>query len=232
MKLSRDITIKIKFLIDELIPPIIRDSKWFMYVPFKVLFGNKAWIFYEFKNDSLRMSEREYIERYREIEKISIKRETDLNKACIEKIFKSIIGQNILEVGCGRGYLANKLSKKYTVTASDIILEKSLIKRFPKIHFKAGNIEKLPFKDSSFDTVICTHTLEHVQNLFVAISELRRVTRKRLIIVVPKQRPYKYTFDPHLHFFPYIHSLLVIMGSHKNNICNEIGGDLFYIEDK
>jgi hypothetical protein len=59
------------------------------------------------------------------------------------------------------------------------------------------------------------------------------VTKKRLIVVVPKQRPYKYTFDLHLHFFPYEHSLRTIMGpNHGAVFCKDVGGDLFYVEDK
>ncbi len=202
-----------------------------MTIPFKLLFGDKAWIFYKFKNDSLEMSEKEFVKRYKEIEKISIKRETDLNKACVVKVEKNVIGKSVLEVGCGKGFLANRLSKHYPVTAVDIIIDQRITKKYPEISFIEANIEKLPFGNKSYDTVVCTHTLEHVQNLFLAISELRRVTKKRLIIVVPKQRPYRFTFDPHLHFFPYVHSLLVIMGSHRNNSCIEVDGDLFYTED-
>jgi ubiquinone/menaquinone biosynthesis C-methylase UbiE len=88
----------------------------------------------------------------------------------------------------------------------------------------------LPFGDASFDTVICTHTLEHVRNIHQAVSELRRVTGRRLIIVVPKQRPYRYTFDLHLHFFPYKSNFLTLMGN-QASVCQEIGGDIFYVED-
>ena len=40
------------------------------------------------------------------------------------------------------------------------------------------------------------------------LSELRRVARRRLILVVPQEREYRFTFNPHLHFFPYPHSFL------------------------
>ena len=43
-------------------------------------------------------------------------------------------------------------------------------------------IERLPFGDASFDTVICTHVLEHMLDLRAMVAELRRVCRKRLII--------------------------------------------------
>ena len=34
------------------------------------------------------------------------------------------------------------------------------------------------------------------------------MARRRLIIVVPQEREYRFTFNPHLHFFPYPHSFL------------------------
>lgn len=56
--------------------------------------------------------------------------------------------------------------------------------------------------DAGFDTVVCTHTLEHIPQLHESVQELRRVGARRLIIIVPCQRYYRYTIDYHLHFFP------------------------------
>lgn len=234
MKLSRDSAQKIHFFLDQIIPPIIRDSRWFTLIFFRIIFKDKARIFEEFKEQAMKMDESEFSSQYREVEPVLIQRETDLNQRCIEAILQNIIGKKVLEVGCGRGYLAKRLSENYAVTATDIIINPKLIRENPNICFKEANMEKLPFENNEFDTVISTHTLEHVQNIFQSINELRRVTKNRLIIIVPKQRPYKYTFDLHLHFFPYKHSLLSIMGTvnNKNHHCEEYGGDLFYYEDK
>jgi hypothetical protein len=58
------------------------------------------------------------------------------------------------------------------------------------------------------------------------------VARRRLIIVVPRQRPYRYTFDLHLRFFPYSHSLLGLLApAARKHRLDEIGGDWFYQED-
>ncbi len=230
MKLSRETQIKIKFILEQLIPPLLRDTKFFNTLPFKILFKDKAPIFFQFKNKASKLSEKEYQDIYKQVDSVIFTKETDLNAKCLDKIIQSIKGQDVLEVGCGKGYLAKKLSQKFKVTASDIYLDPHF-PQVPNLKFKQANIENLPFKNQGFDTVICTHTLEHVQNLFQAISELRRVTKKRLIVVVPKERPYKYTFNLHLHFFPYPHSFLTIMGTNKKNSCHDVGGDLFYIED-
>jgi ubiquinone/menaquinone biosynthesis C-methylase UbiE len=232
MKLGRNLTVKIRFILDELVPPILRDQYWFMALPVKFVFGKKADIFLHFKERAKFMTDKQFSKVYEEIEPYIIQRGTDLNTQCMNKIPQDIKGRSVLEVGSGRGLLAIKLSKKYDVTASDIVRDEMLAKKWPNIKFRKAKIESLPFKSSSFDTVVCTHTLEHVLDLQKAISELRRVARKRIIIVVPKQRPYKYTFDLHIHFFPNPESLLTAMDYKKNAACKVVGGDLYYIEDK
>ena len=224
-------------MIDEFIPPVIRDSNIFSLIVFKLLYKllykNKGDIFLTFKQKASGISEQEFKKIYTIVNSIE-SRETDLNVGCEKEIMRNVVGDSVLEVGCGKGYLSKKLSRKYAVIACDMVVDKQIIKNEPGIKFRQGNVENLPFASRKFDSVICTHTLEHVQNLFTAISELRRVTKRRLIIVVPKQRPYRFTFDLHLHFFPYIHSLESIMknGSNQRSSCREIDGDLFYAEDR
>jgi len=231
MKLSRNLTIKLNFIFDNIIPVFLRDTKWFMFPFFKIVFGNKTKIFLNFKTDVPYMSEKEYIETYKKTQSVLINRETDLNDKCINEILKNIKGESVLDVGCGRGFLARKLSKKYTVIATDIVRPSHRAEEANNIEFVKSNIEALPFRDKQFDTVICAHTLEHVRDLFLATKEIKRVARQRLIIVVPLQRPYKYTFDLHLHFFPYPHSFLLSIKRSGKNVYKTLGGDLFYMED-
>ena len=77
-----------------------------------------------------------------------------------------------------------------------------------------------------------THTLEHVQHLGSALAELRRVAAKRLVVVVPRQRPYRVTFNPHIHFFPYEFSLLAWTGTDRPYRCELVGGDWLYVEEQ
>lgn len=197
----------------------------------RVMFKDKARIYEDFKPQGFRMSRREFSKAYEDTADVAdFQGETDLNQKCTEAILKNVRGQTVLEVGAGRGYLSNLLSEKHTVTASDIVIPKELKKRYPKINWRPANIEKLPFKDNSFDTVITTHTLEHVQDLQSAISEVRRVAKQRLIVVVPRQRPALYTFSLHLHFFPYEWSLPAAFGYRQNSTITNLG-DWLYIED-
>lgn len=237
MKISRRAALMIHFLLDECIPPILRDQKWFMWLPLKILFRDKAHLFFNFKNIALQISEEKFCQIYKEAGSVHIQRETDLNNGCIAEIEKNIFGEKILEVGCGGGYLANILSAKHKVTACDIVISQQMAQKYSSIRFQQENVQNLSFENNEFDTVICAHTLEHVQDIIGAIKELRRVVKKRLIIVVPKQRPYMYTFDLHLHFFRYAHILLNYMRpTNTDEIVSqelkEIQGDWYYQEDK
>jgi ubiquinone/menaquinone biosynthesis C-methylase UbiE len=235
MNISRNLALKIHFIFDECIPPIIRDQKWFMWLPFKMLFKNKAKFFFEFKDSALHMSQEEFAAVYEETKSVHIQRPTDLNEGCIKEIAANIVGETVLDVGCGRGFLASVLSQKHRVTACDMIVSEKTKRDHPAIHFRQENIQSLSFADSEFDTVISSHTLEHVQDAQAALEELRRVAKRRLIVVLPKQRPYRYTFDLHLRFFPYSHTVLQYMRPTFRRVkhdLKEIEGDWYYQEDK
>jgi ubiquinone/menaquinone biosynthesis C-methylase UbiE len=171
---------------------------------------------------------------YRSSEKAHLERETDLNSSCIEKILRSVVGETILDIACGRGYLSKRLSASHRVTGADFVVNPRLRTGFPDVSWDQANIERLQYQDLEFDTVICAHTLEHVLDIDAALSELRRVAKKRLIIVLPCQRAYQYTFDLHVHFFTYQWQVELLMKSadgQRTGRCCKCGGDWVYIED-
>lgn len=231
--LTRDLALKLHFIFDQLLPPVLRDCRWVMIVPLRILFRNRYKYYLDFKDTAFALSEAQFRDMYRITNDTAVKRETDLNHASIASIMAHVTGPTALDVGCGRGFLADLLSRHPSVrevSAIDIVVSPAIRERFPQVTFYEENVESLPFADKSFDTVVCTHTLEHVRNMHLAVAELRRVAKK-LIIVVPRQRPYKYTFDLHLNFFPYLHSLLSIMGKTASEvICEDADGDIFYVE--
>ncbi|MFC1584830.1 methyltransferase domain-containing protein [Fibrobacterota bacterium] len=231
--MTKEITSYLHFFFDELIPPLLRDSRWFMWLPFRILFGRKADIFFGFKDKAYQYSGRELLDVFKTARCAHIKRASDVSKHCLSKLLANVEGDKVLDAGCGRGFLAQRLSGDYQVHASDLFIPVKLPKRLGGVRFQAASVENLPYKDRSFDTVICSHTLEHVKDPQAAVQELRRVSKKRIILVVPKQRPYKYTFDLHLHFFPYRHSFLALVGDGGGSArCEELRRELFYIEER
>lgn len=233
MALSRRLSIAVLHVLDQWVPPIIRDSKWFMYLPMRFLLTKKgARDFMSFKDWVFNRSDDDFNDLYARVAALpGLGRETDLNDACLEEILRLVKHKNVLEVGCGRGFLADRLSVHNKVTACDIIVSDELKGRYPPVTFEQANIERLPYDKDAFDVVVSTHTLEHVKNLGRAVSELRRVAREAVVIVVPKERPYKYTFSLHTHFFPYKWSLEAAFGHSVGTTIKNLDGDWVYHQD-
>jgi ubiquinone/menaquinone biosynthesis C-methylase UbiE len=112
---------------------------------------------------------------------------------------KELKGKKFLEIGCGLGYFSNKAFKMGAkVTGIDIgpklvVINKKLT---PKGNFLVASASKLPFKDSSFDIVLSTEVIEHVDNQDKAIKEMFRVLKGggTLVITTPN-RIFKPLFD-------------------------------------
>jgi ubiquinone/menaquinone biosynthesis C-methylase UbiE len=230
MKVSRNVSVTVQYVLDQLVPPIIRDSKWFMYLPMKLVLKRNAEDFMTFKNWVFQSTDAEFGALYeRTTSTDELQGESDLNNACLEQILQTVQGRTVLEAGCGRGLLADKLSAKNKVTASDIIVSGQTRDKYPDVTFIESSLENLPYKDNSFDVVVTTHTIEHVKDVPAALRELRRVAKHELIIVVPKQRPYKYTFSLHTQFFPYDWSLQSAFGfDPTTTVIKNLDGDWFY----
>ena len=85
--------------------------------------------------------------------------------------------QTLLDIGCSELYFYHQLKSQYEITLADYEPQHELIQK--------EDVQNLSFADRSFDIVLCQQVLEHVSNPVPAIQELRRVTRRQLIITVP-----------------------------------------------
>ena len=223
--MNRNLTNTIRYIIDECIPPVIRDSRWFMYPFFWYWFkGKKVRLYMDFKKLAWRMSDEEFLQVYRELDCRATDRPTDLNGKSIKRMLSVFepTATTLLDVGCGRGEWLRIVQKEkgLAVTGCDVF-EEPLGSGY---EYKQGMIEALPFEDRSFDIVTCNHTIEHLRDPQKAIAELKRVARKQLIIVTPKQRYFYYTMDLHLVFFPLKNDLLRLLKMEKAEVVN-CGGD-------
>lgn len=103
----------------------------------------------------------------------------------IEKLIP--IGVKTLVVGCGTGnelYLSKGLSVGIDLSLSALLIAKKESRSSePLILADACN---LPFKDDTFDCVICSEVLEHIPKPERAVAELSRVLNRGIaIITVP-----------------------------------------------
>ncbi len=231
MAVGRRAVNAVRYVLEELIPPALRDSVLFLPL-MHLAWGRDARRFIAFRERSRTMSEADYASCYAALEPIS--GACDLNRACVDRILAEIVGTSILDAGCGRGDLAARIARAAPaarVVGADIAPPK-LASAPANLAFVEGWLGRLPFPDKAFDTVVCTHVLEHVPDLDSALADLRRLARRRLILVVPLERESKYPFNLHLHFFPYVHSFLNRIRAPDGRFdCALLHRDIYYREE-
>lgn len=103
-----------------------------------------------------------------------------------ELILRQIpIGETVVEIGMGKGELAEVLRKKgFDYKGTDISKEKA-----KKYGGKVEDVTKLSFKNESIDVIICSEVLEHIPEVDTAIMEIQRVLKLggKAIITVPNK---------------------------------------------
>jgi len=226
--MNRRLTNLIRFFMDDCLPPIIRDSKIFMYPFFWYAYrGKNISKVMDFKKNVYSFSLKEYEHFYNNLDTISRHRLTDLNQKSLELILKNVSQnvQNMIDVGCGNGYLLKKIKQNFPhVSLFGFDVKDSELNE--AYAYQKGRIENLPYADKSFDMVTCSHVLEHILDFRLALKELKRITRKKLIIVIPRQRYFYYTLDEHVNFYPHAEKLVHDMvGAHENYTVENIHGD-------
>jgi SAM-dependent methyltransferase len=230
MRIGRRAVNAVRYLLEDLLPPALRDSPLFLPLMY-LAWGREARRFIAFRDRIRTMGREEYASFYGAF--TPIQGECDLNRACIERILADIEGKTVLDAGCGRGHLAGLIAGADPATAvvgADIAPPAGTSP--PNLRFVEGWLGRLPFADKSFDTVLCTHTLEHILDIDLALADLRRIARLRLILVVPREREARYPFNLHVHFFPYIHTFLNrIKAPDGRFACEMLHGDIYYRED-
>jgi SAM-dependent methyltransferase len=231
--MRREQTNQIRFVMEELLPPILRDTALFKYAA-SLAWGKHISDLAEFRISAPFVTAERYSQLYRDHPRVH--EGTDNSEACMARIAAEVLGPTVCDVGCGTGTLLQHIRQHSRQDLTRMVGIDLIPPEQPiggGIEFVTGWIEDLPFADGSFDTVVCTHVIEHILNYRRAIAELRRVARRRLIIVVPREREGIYTFNPHLNFFPYSHSFLrAMIPVPERHECRDIGRDIYYCEDR
>lgn len=86
---------------------------------------------------------------------------------------------SLLDIGCLDLFTYEELKDKYACQLADLEPRHEMIRR--------EDLQHLTFDDKSFDIVLCQQMLEHVPDPVQAMRELKRVTRRQLIVTVPNE---------------------------------------------
>jgi SAM-dependent methyltransferase len=108
--------------------------------------------------------------------------------------------EQVLDLGCGDGRLTTDLDAAELTAAdvSPVALERAA-RRLPGARIVELELDApLPFDDGSFDLVLCAETIEHVRDVQLFLSEIRRVLRPggTLALSTPAHLPLARLPDP------------------------------------
>jgi SAM-dependent methyltransferase len=96
----------------------------------------------------------------------------------IGETYAGLLTGRVLDVGCFRRDLKKFVKGEYV--GVDLYGEPDI-----SLDLEGG---KLPFADRSFDTVVCTDVLEHIEQIHAIFDEMLRVSRKWVLVSLPNNR--------------------------------------------
>ena len=141
--------------------------------------------------------------------------------------------RHALDLGCGDGAVSAAVrADRLTVADVSPVALSRAHRRLPAAEaVELDPDAPLPFADGAFDLVVCTEVLEHVRDLQLLLSEIRRVLepRGRLAVTTPAHRGVIATPDPlspHLRFLTKrsLRGLLEQMGFDVETLRRSRGG--------
>jgi len=92
----------------------------------------------------------------------------------------------ILELCSGTGYLVEELSKRGEYSGLDFAprMISHCEEKHPQCKFVLAEAEEIPFKESSFDVVICFWSFHHIVYPENVLSEIKRVLKPNGVVII------------------------------------------------
>jgi len=97
---------------------------------------------------------------------------------------------SVLDAGAAEGFTGALIRRCFPATVFNTDLSISACRRAAQLFQSPGagaDLHDLPFADRSIDVVVCSETLEHLEEPSRAIHEMLRVARKAVVITVPHE---------------------------------------------
>lgn len=114
--------------------------------------------------------------------------ETERHARRIMRYLRPQADQRLLEVGCGRGWLTQRMQEQVPATYGVDVNPRSIV------HGVTANLHvmdavALEYDNEQFDHAYSFHAIEHIVDATAALTELRRVVRPagRILLVYPAE---------------------------------------------
>ena len=127
--------------------------------------------------------------------------------------------QNILDAGCGQGFVANFLLQRIpnvSIVGIDIdieLIKTNIVSHNARNNILVGDVYNLPFRDNVFDMVMCFEVLEHLSEPQYALQELARVSKSYCMFSVPN--------EPYFQLMTFLRGRYIKrLGNHPDHINN------------
>jgi 2-polyprenyl-3-methyl-5-hydroxy-6-metoxy-1,4-benzoquinol methylase len=95
----------------------------------------------------------------------------------------------ILDMGCGMGWFADRLSQFGPTTGIDLCEEAIALakSKFPQVTFQAGNVFEMDLREQHFDVIVSQEVIAHVPDQSAYVQRAARLLKPRgyLIMTTP-----------------------------------------------
>jgi ubiquinone/menaquinone biosynthesis C-methylase UbiE len=119
--------------------------------------------------------------------------DSEANLAIFFKLLAPGPGERILDVGAGRGILADKVrttgSSEVYAADPDSARVAKMQETYPSLKSCLANSESLPYPDSYFDKVYSTLAMHHFSDQRRSIQEFTRVLKPMGLLLIVEIRP-------------------------------------------
>jgi ubiquinone/menaquinone biosynthesis C-methylase UbiE len=123
-------------------------------------------------------------------------------------VLREIKGEMILDIGSGFGTLTlqiaknNPDSKIYGIDIHDSLTGQAQMNAeilgVPNLEFKTGSVYSLPFENDFVDAATCFFMLHHLEDLKLALIEIKRVLKKGGILTAVEPLEHQHHHGPQL----------------------------------
>lgn len=127
----------------------------------------------------------------------NINKTRDLEAFSIREVLNEVNFKKCLEIGCGTGknteWLINKGQNILSIDISDemLAIARQKIKSENVLFIKADIMESWEFTSDTFDLVVCSLVLEHIENINVIIKRISERLADGGVLYIGELHPFK-----------------------------------------